>query len=114
MRHLLLLAILLTALSCTAAPVIEPAPERAPLEQRAGQNPPNPGYCVEYTVETCDPPSADARAMCARLYGETYGTAMECWQSSEAVLWGCVPVCGQAIVCPGAEGSPSALWCCPW
>jgi hypothetical protein len=114
MRPLLPLAILLTTLSCTAAPVIEPAPERA-AEARAALF--APGYCEPYISNNCTPPFADAMAICMRLYGEQWDelvSPVECWHDTPPPSWNCAPVCNQEIVCPGAEEWPSMLWCCPF
>jgi hypothetical protein len=115
MRNILFAAAFALA-GCTATPTIAPEPlaeipEAVP--ESPGQLVPI-GWCTEYTSFLCTPDSATAGALCSRQYGETFGTPMECWESNDAVNWGCVPLCGQEIVCPGAEASTSALWCCPW
>lgn len=98
---------------CTAAPTIEATHDYAAPEARAGQS---PGYCVEYTYEGCDIPASEAMAICEQTYGNVMVpiSPMECWQSNEAAAWGCAPVCGVRVTCPGAEQYPFDLWCCNW
>ena len=113
MRTILFAAALALA-GCTAAPVIAPEPlAEIPDVESPGQPAPL-GWCNEYTTSLCVPDAGTANGLCMRQYGEAFGTAMECWESNDAVNWGCVPLCGEEIVCPGAEASTSALWCCPW
>lgn len=115
LSSLLVLSLLLACAPATPldAPPIEGAPVVAPQGQ---------GWCTEYTLSTCEPNDAAARAICVRLFGEAwekaYGssdaTAMECFDSTEAAAWGCEQAEGFSIVCPGAEETPSDHWCCPW
>lgn len=113
MRNILFAAAFALA-GCTATPTIAPEP-LAEIPEAETQGQPVPvGYCVEHTTSLCVPDAATASGLCMRQYGEAFVAAMECWQSNEAVNWGCVPLCGEEIVCPGAVEVPSALWCCPW
>jgi hypothetical protein len=103
-----LFAAALALAGCTTTPEIVPTQDFAPLGAQ------NPGYCTDYIIDTCEPPFVDAMAMCQRLYGEKWNelvSPVECWEDTPDPSWVCEPTNVQ-IVCPGAEWSPSDLWCC--
>lgn len=113
MGRLALILACLGAIACDGSPPIAPAPDRVPTARAAQQSDPW-GYCAIFIVDVCQITSAEASKLCQDAYGDTFATPMECWHSNEAVLDHCVPLCGQEIICPGAETDTSALWCCNW
>lgn len=113
MKHVLFAAALALA-GCTPAPDSIPAPDSDPVHLAAQF--PGASYCTDFAIDYCKPSFWDALILCDRLYGKEWDHLvgpMECFEAIPPPEWGCMPTHTE-IICPGAEGYPSILWCCNW